>query len=58
MLVSAFVVRGSQQGGAAILLPAWMVGAMLGVTLVMCVSAAVVSVNKVTRLDPAMVFEG
>jgi putative ABC transport system permease protein len=58
MAVSAFVVRGSQEGGAAILLPGWMVGAMLGVTLVMCVSAAVVSVNKVTRLDPAMVFKG
>jgi putative ABC transport system permease protein len=58
MIVSAFVVRGSQEGGAAILLPGWMVGAMLGVTLVMCVSAAVVSVNKVTRLDPAMVFKG
>jgi putative ABC transport system permease protein len=58
MIVSAFVVRGSQEGGAAILLPTWMVGAMLGVTLVMCVSAAVVSVNKVTRLDPAMVFKG
>jgi putative ABC transport system permease protein len=58
MVVSTFVVRGSQEGGAAILLPTWMVGAMLGVTLVMCVSAAVVSVNKVTRLDPAMVFKG
>jgi putative ABC transport system permease protein len=27
-------------------------------TLLMCVSAAVVSINKVTRLDPAMVFRG
>jgi hypothetical protein len=24
----------------------------------MCISASVVSINKVTRLDPAMVFKG
>jgi putative ABC transport system permease protein len=52
------VVRGSAQGGAAILLPAPMAIGMLGVTLLMCIGAAVVSINKVTRLDPAMVFKG
>jgi putative ABC transport system permease protein len=58
MIVAAFVVRGSAQGGAAILLPAPMAIGMLGVTLLMCIGAAVVSINKVTRLDPAMVFKG
>jgi putative ABC transport system permease protein len=58
MIVSVFVVRGSEQGGAAILLPTPMAVAMLGVTLAMCVGAAIVSINKVTRLDPAMVFKG
>jgi putative ABC transport system permease protein len=58
MVVSWFVVRGSEQGGAAILLPMPMAIAMLGVTLVMCITAAIVSVNKVTRLDPAVVFKG
>jgi putative ABC transport system permease protein len=58
MIVSVFVVRGSEQGGAAILLPAPMAAGMLGLTLAMCVGAAVVSINKVTRLDPAMVFKG
>jgi putative ABC transport system permease protein len=58
MVVSLFVVRGSAQGGAAILLPTPMAFAMLGVTLFMCITAAVVSINKVTRLDPAMVFKG
>jgi putative ABC transport system permease protein len=57
MVVSWFVVRGSEQGGAAILLPAPMAVAMLGVTLLMCIGAAIVSINKVTRLDPAMVFK-
>jgi putative ABC transport system permease protein len=58
MVVSHFVVAGSQRGGAAILLPTPVAIGMLGVTLVMCVGAALVSINTVTRLDPAMVFKG
>ena len=58
MIVSYFVVRGSQSGGAAILVPMEMVGGMFVLTVVMCVGAALVSINKVTRLDPAMVFKG
>lgn len=58
MIVSWFVVRGSEKGGAAIVLPWQMAVGMLGLTLVMCTGAALVSINKVTRLDPAMVFKG
>lgn len=58
MIVSYFVVKGSQSGGAAILVPAEMVAGMFVLTVFMCVGAALVSINKVTRLDPAMVFKG
>lgn len=58
MIVSGFVVRASQSGGAAILMPWPMAIGMFFLTLLMCVSAAMVSINKVTRLDPAMVFKG
>jgi putative ABC transport system permease protein len=58
MIVSVFVVRGSQAGGAAILMPPSMAVGMFFVTLLMCVGAALVSINKVTRIDPAMVFKG
>jgi putative ABC transport system permease protein len=58
MIVSAFVVHASQRGGAAILLPLPMAVGMFFLTLFMCISAAMVSINKVTRLDPAMVFKG
>jgi putative ABC transport system permease protein len=58
MIVSAFVVRASQEGGAAILMPWPMAVGMFFLTLLMCTSAALVSINKVTRLDPAMVFKG
>jgi putative ABC transport system permease protein len=58
MVVSWFVVRGSAKGGAAILLPWPVAVGMLGLTLAMCTVAALVSINKVTRLDPATVFKG
>lgn len=58
MLVSFFVVSASQHGGAAILLPWQMAVGMFFLTLFMCVGAGLVSINKVTRLDPAMVFKG
>ena len=58
MVVSIFVVRGSEKGGAAILMPPSMAGGMFFLTLAMCVGAALVSINKVTRIDPAMVFKG
>ena len=58
MIVSGFVVHASQAGGAAILMPPPMAVGMFFVTLLMCVGAALVSINKVTRLDPAMVFKG
>ncbi len=58
MIVSAFVVHGSEKGGAAILMPRSMAIGMFFLTLAMCVGAALVSINKVTRLDPAMVFKG
>jgi putative ABC transport system permease protein len=58
MTVSLFVVRASQSGGAAILMPWPMAVGMFFLTLLMCVGAAMVSISKVTRLDPAMVFKG
>lgn len=58
MFVSFFVVRASQHGGAAIILPWQMAVGMFFLTLFMCMGAATVSINKVTRLDPAMVFKG
>jgi len=58
MIISFFVVRASQSGGAAILLPLPMAVGIFFLTLLMCITAAVVSINKVTSLDPAMVFRG
>ncbi len=54
--VSVLVVHESVKGGANILLP-WQLGVgMFVLTVAMCLVAAFVSINKVTKLDPAMVF--
>jgi putative ABC transport system permease protein len=58
MIVSFFVVRASQSGGAAILLPLPMAIGIFFLTVLMCIGAAVISINKVTSLDPALVFRG
>ena len=58
MFAAHFIVQGSEKGGALILMPLAMKIAMLVLALFMCISAALVSINKVTRLDPAMVFRG
>lgn len=58
MSLSLFVSRASMQGTTAIILPPLIIAALLILTLLMCIGASLVSINKVTRLDPAMVFRG
>jgi putative ABC transport system permease protein len=58
LLVAHFVVEGSERGGALILMPFSMKMGMFFLAIFMCIAAALVSINKVTRLDPAMVFKG
>jgi putative ABC transport system permease protein len=56
--VSIILVHMSRGGGAVILLPWQLAVGMFGLTLLMCMSAAMISINKVTHIDPAMVFKG
>lgn len=58
LIVAHFIVQGSEKGGALILLPFSMKIGMFFLAVFMCIAAALVSINKVTRLDPAMVFKG
>jgi putative ABC transport system permease protein len=58
LIVAHFIVQASEKGGALILMPLSMKIGMLFLAVFMCVTAALVSINKVTRLDPAMVFKG
>jgi putative ABC transport system permease protein len=58
MAVSLLVVNLSRNGGAAIKMPVEMSVVMFFLTFLMCIGASIVSINKVTRIDPAMVFKG
>ena len=56
--LSLFISFGSLQGTTAIIIPWQLAVGLFGLTMLMCAAASVVSINKVTRLDPAMVFKG
>ena len=58
MIVSGLIVRFGQPAGAPILLNWTMAVLTLALTLSMCMGAALISIRKVTRLDPATVFKG
>ncbi len=56
MIVAHFIVEASEKGGAVILMPWSMSAGLFFLAIVMCIAAALVSINKVTRIDSAMVF--
>src|SRR5262249_26143395 len=54
--IALAVSRASLAGTTAILIPWTLVAGLAVATAVMCLGASVVSINKATRIDPAMVF--
>jgi putative ABC transport system permease protein len=58
MSIALFVSYISLKGTTAIILPSELVGGLFILTILMCIGASIVSINKVTRIDPAMVFKG
>ncbi|SPE35293.1 ABC efflux pump, inner membrane subunit [Candidatus Sulfopaludibacter sp. SbA6] len=58
IVVASAAAFSSRNGGANIVLTGAVGAGLFGLTLMMCVSAAMVSINKVTKIDPAMVFKG
>lgn len=58
MSIALFVSYISLKGTTGIILPLELIAGLFGLTMLMCVGASVVSINKVTRIDPAMVFKG
>jgi putative ABC transport system permease protein len=58
IIISGIVLRLAAPLGAPVLMNWWLGVATFLLTLLMCAGAAMVSINKVTHLDPAMVFKG
>jgi putative ABC transport system permease protein len=56
--VSYFLVGLAERGGASIVLTVPMAVGLFFLTVIMCVAAGLVSIHKVTAIDPAMVFRG
>ncbi len=56
--IALFAARASLAGTTAIILDVPLAAALFALTLTMCLGASMVSINKVTRIDPAMVFKG
>lgn len=58
LAVGYFVAKQSESGNAAILMPPEMAWGTLGIAVVMCIGASVISIRKATTIDPALVFKG
>jgi putative ABC transport system permease protein len=58
IVISYFLVGLAERGGAAIVLTGPMAVGLFFLTVIMCVTAGLVSIRKVTSIDPAMVFRG
>jgi len=58
MIIGCIVVRFSEPTGITIVMNWQIAIGTFILTLLMCAGAALISINKVTRLDPAMVFKG
>jgi putative ABC transport system permease protein len=57
LAVTCGILYAARDAGPAILVPSWMMGGMFAVTLAMCASAAIISIARVTRVDPSAVFK-
>lgn len=56
--IALAAARASLAGTTAIIIETPLAAGLFVLTVTMCLVASVVSINKVTRLDPAMVFKG
>lgn len=56
-VIGWMVVRGTEGGEVTILLPPEMILGTLGLAVLMCVAASVISIRKATTIDPALVFK-
>ena len=57
MVVSAFVIEMMRKGKLEVLLPWPVLVGVYFITLLMCLGASTLSIYKVTKIDPALVFK-
>ncbi|MGB7623266.1 MAG: ABC transporter permease [Terriglobia bacterium] len=57
MIIAQGVIRLMRQGGLDVLMPWQMMTGIFAVTVMMCISSSFISIFKITRIDPALVFK-
>ncbi|MBN8727063.1 MAG: ABC transporter permease [Xanthomonadales bacterium] len=57
ILATGLLVLHSRSGNVAMALPLWSVLLLAALTLFMCLAGALVSIRRLTRIDPTMVFQ-
>jgi putative ABC transport system permease protein len=58
IVISVSILHLVEPTGAPVVMNGWIAAGTFFLTLFMCAGAGLISINKVTRLDPAMVFKG
>jgi putative ABC transport system permease protein len=58
IVISVSILHLVEPTGAPVVMNGWIAAGTFFLTLLMCAGAGLISINKVTRLDPAMVFKG
>jgi putative ABC transport system permease protein len=56
MAVALSIVAATANTALPILMTPALAAALFGLTVVMCAVSAIAAINKVTKIDPAMVF--
>lgn len=57
ILATGLLVLHSRTGNVAMALPPWSLLLLAALTLFMCLAGALVSIRRITRIDPTMVFQ-
>ncbi|UXI68510.1 ABC transporter permease [Tahibacter amnicola] len=57
MVMVAGVVWLSRESSVAVAMPAWLVGVLAVLTLLMCALGALISIRRIVRIDPSSVFQ-
>jgi putative ABC transport system permease protein len=58
IVISVSILHLVEPTGAPVVMNGWIAAGTFFLTLLMCAGAGLISINEVTRLDPAMVFKG
>lgn len=57
LVLALFIQKGYEALGTTMVIPPLLIPALFSITLIMCLSASILSIRKVRTLDPVMVFK-